>query len=139
MRPVVVVDHADLIIALRHEELFHLSGERVHVSLNLLQRLQGAFGLTSAWIPDGTGRAPDQNDRTMAGKLEAFEHDEGNQVTDMHAVACRIHAAVQRNRLFIRKLPEAFGIRLLVDRIAPFQFVDNIHSVNTPSIHDFSL
>ena len=67
----------------------------------------------------------------MAGVGKAFEHHKGNQVADMHAVACRVDTAIEGNALFFRKLPQPFFICHLIDGTAPRQFINDIHRIRS--------
>ncbi|MNJ39097.1 hypothetical protein D3C77_339620 [compost metagenome] len=54
---------------------------------------------------------------------------------DMHAVTRRVNPTVQGNCLLLGQLAESLRIRLLINGLAPFQFINNIQPVQLPIFH----
>ena len=123
-KPVIVVHHGEAIFA---EKFLHLGCEAFRIMLDGLLGLKHPFCLPARRITDGTGTAADNNDRMMTGQLETLQNHEWNQMTDMHAVAGGINAAVKGNGFFPYQLVQSFLIGLLIDSATPFQFINNIH------------
>ena len=75
--------------------------------------------------------AADDDEGMMTGIGKALEHHERDQMPDMHAVARRIDAAVKRDALFFRQLPQPLFICHLIDGAAPRQFINDIHRIRS--------
>ena len=123
-QPVVVVDKSSLKGPRGEvEEGLHLQTDLLHPCVHEFLVVQSALGCAPTGVAYQTGAAAHERDGPVTRQLEAAQSYERDQAADMEAVGSGIEAAIQGLRALGQKPPESFGIGILVDELAPLQFV----------------
>ena len=124
--PVEIIDqNRAVFLIVKVDEARHLLLDAVDVVLNRFRRQKFAFVAFAARVADHSGRAADENDRTVPGFLEAAKVHNRDQVPDVQRVRRRVETAVNGSRLFEEKRAELF-VGDLVQQAAPSHLVDDV-------------
>jgi hypothetical protein len=125
-QPVGIVDHDGLARPKVNKPL-HLLFEAVAVVLDGLDRQHLTHIAASGGVADHAGAAADQNDRAVAGHLQALHEAQRHKVADVQGVRGRVEADIESGLAVVDHFPDLVLVCDLRDEAARLQFFINSH------------
>ncbi len=128
--PIQIIHNLGRILAARKiDKLTHLTFKLINPISNHISSIELTLLRFEAWITNQPRGAAHQGNRLVAGKLEAFEHQQRHQATNMQTVRSRIKATIKGATARIEMLDYGVAASHLCNKSAGLQLLQEI-SVN---------